>query len=271
MRRRLDTELVRRGLAASRSRASEVIREGRVLVGGAHAVSPARQVAAAESITVRAPRPRFASRGGDKLAGALGRFRVEVTGRRALDAGASTGGFTDCLLQAGASCVYAVDVGRGQLAWALRSDPRVVVLDRTNVRDLRPEQLRGPVEVVTADLSFISLLTVVPALARCAAPGADLLLLVKPQFEAGRGRVGKGGVVRDAVTHRSVLDDVAAGLGAAGLVPVGVMPSPRRGAKGNIEFVVHCRTDEAADAVDDAAVDDAVTEAHGSHAIEPAT
>jgi len=198
-------------------------------------------VAAGEAITVTGPRPRFVSRGGDKLEGALRRFGMDVTGRRALDAGASTGGFTDCLLQAGAAHVYAVDVGRGQLAWALRQDPRVTVLERTNVRALEPDALDGPVDVVTADLSFISLVTVAPALVRCAIPDADLVLLVKPQFEAGRGRVGKGGVVRDAAVHRAVLHEVVTGIGAAGLSVQEVMPSPLQGADGNVEFFVHCR------------------------------
>ncbi len=264
MRRRLDAELVRRGLVESRARAVEAIRAGRVLVDGAPTATPARRVATAEPITVTGPRPRFVSRGGDKLAGALRRFDVDVTGRRALDAGASTGGFTDCLLQAGAARVYAVDVGRGQLAWSLRSDPRVVVLERTNVRSLAPEQLDGPVDVVTADLSFISLLTVAPALVRCADDRADILLLVKPQFEAGRGDVGKGGIVRDAAVHRRVVGHVAAGLAAAGLPVVGVMPSPRRGPDGNTEFVVHCRRDRFGRAVTDDDVDRAVSEAHAT-------
>src|SRR5687767_3422228 len=189
MRRRLDAELVRRGLVTSRSRAADAIHSGRVLVGGAPAMTPARQVSAAEAITVTGPPPRFVSRGGDKLAGALTRFGIDVNGRRALDAGASTGGFTDCLLQAGAARVYAVDVGRGQLAWTLRNDPRVTLLERTNVRTLPPEMIDGPVDLVVADLSFISLVTVAPALVRCGAPGADYVLLVKPQFEAGRARV----------------------------------------------------------------------------------
>jgi 23S rRNA (cytidine1920-2'-O)/16S rRNA (cytidine1409-2'-O)-methyltransferase len=277
MRRRLDAELVRRGLVGSRSGAADVIRSGRVLVGGAPAATPARQVAAGEAITVTGPGPRFVSRGGDKLDAALRRFDVDITGRRVLDAGASTGGFTDCLLQAGAARVYAVDVGRGQLAWALRGDPRVTVLERTNVRALEPEALGGPVEAVTADLSFISLLTVAPALARCAAPGADLVLLIKPQFEAGRARVGKGGVVRDPAVHRSVLHDVVGGLGRARLPVRRLMPSPRRGADGNIEFFVHCAAGDPVRhsafptavpptaVLPTAAVDAAVDEGHRMH------
>lgn len=241
MRRRLDAELVRRGLAPSRAAAVDAVAAGLVLVGGAPAGSPARQVAPDEAIAVSGPTRRYVSRGGDKLAAALDRFPVMVTGRRALDAGASTGGFTDCLLQRGAAHVVAVDVGRGQLAWHLRTDERVSVLDRTNVRDLEPVAIGGAVPLAVADLSFISLLTVAPALLRCTATDADLVLLVKPQFEAGRARVGKGGIVRDPGVHRAVVTEVIEGLDRAALPVVGVMPSPVRGAAGNLEFLVHCR------------------------------
>jgi 23S rRNA (cytidine1920-2'-O)/16S rRNA (cytidine1409-2'-O)-methyltransferase len=247
VRRRLDAELVRRKLVPSRARAVEAIAAGRVRVGGAPVASAARQVAPDESIQVDAPAAEFVGRGGDKLAGALDRFGLDVTGLRGLDAGASTGGFTDCLLQRGAAHVVAVDVGRGQLAWRLREDPRVTVLERTNVRNLQPDAIGGPAEVTVADLSFISLRLVAPALARCTAPGADLVLLVKPQFEAGRSQVGKGGIVRDPAVHLDVLTTVSAALRAAGLEPVAVGPSPLRGADGNVEFVLHARahTDEA--------------------------
>ncbi|MGH8982290.1 MAG: TlyA family RNA methyltransferase [Acidimicrobiia bacterium] len=262
MRRRLDAELVRRGLVVSRSRAAEAIHAGRVLVGGAPASTPARQVATNEPITVSGPPPRFVSRGGEKLAAALDRFRINVTGRRALDAGASTGGFTDCLLQAGAAHVFAVDVGRGQLAWAIRRDDRVTVLERTNVRTLEPSTLGGPVDVVSADLSFISLLSAAGALARCARPDADFVLLVKPQFEAGRPFVGKGGIVREPGVHQRVLREVTSGLATAGLAAVQVMPSPRRGARGNVEFLVHCRHGRENPLADDVLAQ-AVGEAHG--------
>jgi 23S rRNA (cytidine1920-2'-O)/16S rRNA (cytidine1409-2'-O)-methyltransferase len=241
MRRRLDAELVRRGLVSSRGRAVEAIAAGRVIVAGAPADTPARQVATDEPIVVQGERPRFVSRGGEKLAAALRGFGVEVSARRALDAGASTGGFTDCLLHAGARHVIAVDVGRGQLDWSLRNDPRVTVLERTNVRMLEPEGLGGPVDLCTADLSFISLVTVAPALERCTTDDADLLLLVKPQFEAGRDHVGKGGIVRDPAVHKSVLQRVTGGLDAAGLGVIAAMPSPVRGADGNVEFMIHCR------------------------------
>jgi 23S rRNA (cytidine1920-2'-O)/16S rRNA (cytidine1409-2'-O)-methyltransferase len=264
VRRRLDAELVRRGLLGSRRQAVEAITAGRVRVGGSPAPAPARLVAADEPIQVTGDPPRFVSRGGEKLAAALERFDVEVRGRRALDAGASTGGFTDCLLQAGAVHVDAVDVGRGQLAWSLRDDPRVTVRERTNVRHLEPDDLGGPVDLTVADLSFISLLTVAPALARCTRPDGDLVLLVKPQFEAGRARIGKGGVVRDPAVHRAVLHEVRDGLRDAGLHGVDVMVSPLRGADGNVEFLVRC--DARGPALDDDRLDDAVpgAESEGS-------
>jgi len=240
-RRRLDTELVRRGLVSSRARATEVITEGRVLVAGGPADSPARQVSPAESISIDGPKPRFVSRGGDKLACALDAFAVDVHDLRCLDAGASTGGFTDCLLQAGAQTVYAVDVGRGQLAWPLREDPRVRVLERTNVRKLQPDDIGGPVPIAVADLSFISLLTAAPALVRCTTAEASLVLLLKPQFEAGRGKVGRRGVITDAGVHIEVLVDVTAGLAEHGIIAVDVVESPLHGADGNREFLIHGR------------------------------
>jgi 23S rRNA (cytidine1920-2'-O)/16S rRNA (cytidine1409-2'-O)-methyltransferase len=242
VRRRLDAELVRRGLLGSRRHAVEAIVAGRVRVAGSPAPAPARLVGVDEPIQVAGDPPRFVSRGGEKLAAALAGFTVDVRGARALDAGASTGGFTDCLLQAGAAHVHAVDVGRGQLDWSLRHDPRVTVRERTNVRHLEPADLGGPVDVTVADLSFISLVTVAPALARCTKPDGDLVLLVKPQFEAGRTRVGKGGIVRDPEVHRAVLHEVRDGLRSAGLSVVAVLPSPLKGADGNVEFLVHCDT-----------------------------
>jgi 23S rRNA (cytidine1920-2'-O)/16S rRNA (cytidine1409-2'-O)-methyltransferase len=241
VRRRLDAELVRRGLVESRSRAVEVVTTGRVLVGGAPTSSPSRQVAPHESITVQGSPRRYASRGGEKLEAALEAFAVDPQGARALDAGASTGGFTDCLLQHGAARVVAVDVGRGQLAWKLRTDPRVELLESLNVRDLDAERIGGPVALAVADLSFISLLTVAPALARCTTPHAQLVLLVKPQFEAGRAAIGKGGIVRDPAVHRTVIARVASGLAEAGLPVVAVIASPIQGADGNREFLAHVR------------------------------
>lgn len=261
MRRRLDSELVRRGLVESRRRALEVIEAGRVCVRGVPALSAARRVTGDEPIRVTDDGPRFVSRGGEKLAAALPAFGIDVSGRCALDAGASTGGFTDCLLQAGAARVVAVDVGRGQLAWSLRNDPRVTVLERTNIRYLEPEAIGGPADLCTADLSFISLSVCVPALARCTTADADLVLLVKPQFEAGRGQVGKGGVVRDASVHRAVLRQVRDDLAAASVRPVAVTPSPLRGADGNVEFFFHCRKGGER-VVSDDKLDGAVDAAH---------
>jgi 23S rRNA (cytidine1920-2'-O)/16S rRNA (cytidine1409-2'-O)-methyltransferase len=259
VRRRLDAELVRRGLLGSRRQAVEAIAAGRVRVGGSPAPGPTRLVAADEPIQITGDPPRFVSRGGEKLAGALDRFALDVRGLRALDAGASTGGFTDCLLQAGVVHVDAVDVGRGQLAWSLRDDPRVTVRERTNVRHLEPDELGGPVDLTVADLSFISLVTVAPALARCTKADGDLVLLVKPQFECGRARIGKGGVVRDPAVHRAVLHEVRDGLRDAGIHVVDIMVSPLRGADGNVEFLA--RGDALGPALDDDRLDDAVPSA----------
>jgi 23S rRNA (cytidine1920-2'-O)/16S rRNA (cytidine1409-2'-O)-methyltransferase len=200
-------------------------------------------VAAHEPVLLTGDGPRFVGRGGEKLDGALDRFAVPVAGRRALDAGASTGGFTDCLLQRGAAEVVAVDVGYGQLHERLREDPRVVVRERTNVRDLAPGDLGDPFPLVVADLSFISLRAVAAPLVGLAAAGADLVWLVKPQFEAGREEAARGrGVVRDPDVWRRVLGEVGSALGALGAAIMGVMASPLRGADGNVEFLLHART-----------------------------
>jgi 23S rRNA (cytidine1920-2'-O)/16S rRNA (cytidine1409-2'-O)-methyltransferase len=262
VRRRLDVELVRRGLAESRTNAARMIVEGRVRVAGLPATTSARRVDAGASIAVVTEGRRYVSRGGVKLAGALDAFLVDVSGRVVLDAGASTGGFTDCLLQRGASRVHAVDVGRGQLAWSLRQDPRVVVTERTNIRTLDAGSLGGPVDLVVADLSFISLVTVAPALAACASRDAVFVLLVKPQFEAGRGRVGRGGIVRDPAVHSDVLRDVVSGLAAAGLSVTAVAPAELRGADGNQEFFV--RADRVGPVMAADALDAAVRRAHAT-------
>jgi 23S rRNA (cytidine1920-2'-O)/16S rRNA (cytidine1409-2'-O)-methyltransferase len=306
-RARLDTELVRRGLARSREQAAGLIADGRVLVAGQRAAKPATQVGRDAAIAVRDPagEPDYASRGGRKLAGALAAFGghavadvtatsstpaapnplttsipsatsgpsitdapaasvggtgglvpattsgpvatagraggLVVAGRRCLDAGASTGGFTDVLLRAGAAHVVAVDVGYGQLAWPLRTDPRVTVLDRVNVRELSPEQVAPPPDLVTADLSFISLTLVLPALVACAAPGADFVLLVKPQFEAGKGNVGAGGVVREPAQRAAAVRSVAAAAAGLGLGAAGVTASPLPGPAGNVEYFLWLR------------------------------
>jgi 23S rRNA (cytidine1920-2'-O)/16S rRNA (cytidine1409-2'-O)-methyltransferase len=241
VRRRLDVELVRRGLVDSRARAAEAIGAGRVLVGGARADRPARQVSPDEPVAVEDPAPSFVSRGGRKLDAALSAFDVPVSGRRAVDIGASTGGFTDCLLQRGAAHVVAVDVGRGQLAWRLRTDPRVTVLERTNARELEAEQIGGVVPLAVVDVAFISILLLASALLRVTTDDADLVLLVKPQFEAGRDRVPRGGVVRDGAVHAEVLRAVPARLAAVGLPVVGGLASPVLGADGNREFLLHVR------------------------------
>jgi 23S rRNA (cytidine1920-2'-O)/16S rRNA (cytidine1409-2'-O)-methyltransferase len=249
-RRRLDAELVRRGLATSRAEAQEAVRAGMVLVGGVAATKAASLVADDAPVLLTAAVRPFVSRGGIKLAAALERFAVDPSGADCLDAGASTGGFTDCLLRAGAARVIAVDVGRGQLAWDLRNDPRVVVLERTNVRDLSPASLPFVPELVTADLSFVSLRLTLPSLAALGATEAVYVVLVKPQFEAGRSDVGRAGVVRDPAVWRRVLQsvrDVADGLG---LGLRGAMPSPLPGPAGNVEFLLHLRAGSRSEPVD---------------------
>jgi 23S rRNA (cytidine1920-2'-O)/16S rRNA (cytidine1409-2'-O)-methyltransferase len=260
-RMRLDTELVRRGLARSREQAAELIAAGRVAVGGQAAAKAATQVGQDAAITIAdpVPGPDYASRGGRKLEGALAAFAdLPVAGRRCLDAGASTGGFTDVLLRAGAAQVVAVDVGYGQLAWSLRSDPRVTVLDRVNVRQLTPEQVAPAPSLVTADLSFISLTLVLPALAACAAPDADFVLLVKPQFEVGKGNVGAGGVVRDPALRAAAVESVAAAARQVGLGVAGVVASPLPGPSGNVEYFLWLR--RAAPPLDHAALQQAIAE-----------
>jgi 23S rRNA (cytidine1920-2'-O)/16S rRNA (cytidine1409-2'-O)-methyltransferase len=243
---RLDRELVRRGLARSREQAAELVAARRVSVNGAVAAKPATGVTTDAAIVVRDldDTPDYVSRGGHKLAGALDVFcpaGLVVEGRRCLDAGASTGGFTDVLLRRGAREVVAVDVGYGQLAWSLRTDPRVTVVDRANVRDLTSEQIGGPVELVVGDLSFISLRLVVEALLAVTAPDGDLALMVKPQFEVGKDRLGKGGVVRDPDLWVEAVTAVAAAAAARGWGAVGVARSPLPGPAGNVEFFLWLR------------------------------
>ncbi|MFS7876431.1 TlyA family RNA methyltransferase [Streptomyces asiaticus] len=284
-RARLDAELVRRKLARSREHASQLIAAGRVTVGGAVATKPATQVETSAAVVVIEDDsdPDYVSRGGHKLAGALYAFSEEyrkgagegqdpgvrpatgagaglrVAGRRALDAGASTGGFTDVLLRAGAAQVLAVDVGYGQLAWSLQSDERVSVYDRTNVRELTLERIGGkPVDLVVGDLSFIPLGLVLPALVRCAAPDADLVLMVKPQFEVGKERLGSGGVVRSAELRAEAVRTVAGRAAELGLGVLGVTASPLPGPSGNVEYFLWMRA--GAPALDPADVDRAVAE-----------
>jgi 23S rRNA (cytidine1920-2'-O)/16S rRNA (cytidine1409-2'-O)-methyltransferase len=254
---RLDAELVRRGLARSREHASELIATRRVKVDGSVAGKPATAVGTDAAIVVRVDesRPDYVSRGGHKLAGALAAFQplgLQVRGRRCLDAGASTGGFTDVLLRAGAAQVVAVDVGYGQLAWPLRTDERVVVHDRTNVRDLTLEVVGGPVDLVVGDLSFISLDLVLDALLRVTSDSGDLTLMVKPQFEVGKDRVGKGGVVRDADLRALAVCAVAAAGARRGWGAQAVTTSPLPGPAGNVEYFLWLRHGVAR--VDDARI-----------------
>jgi 23S rRNA (cytidine1920-2'-O)/16S rRNA (cytidine1409-2'-O)-methyltransferase len=244
-RSRLDAELVRRGLARSREDAVALISEGRVLISGQAATKPATGVEAGTPVVVRTDpdQPRWVSRGAHKLLGALDALGVDVTGRRALDAGASTGGFTEVLLRRDVREVIAVDVGYGELAWSLRTDERVVVHERTNVRDLTPDAIGGPVDLVVADLSFISLRLVLPALTACAAPEADLLPMVKPQFEVGRHRLGAGGVVRDPALRAEAVLTVGQAAAALGWGTAGVVASPLPGPAGNVEFFLWLRRD----------------------------
>jgi 23S rRNA (cytidine1920-2'-O)/16S rRNA (cytidine1409-2'-O)-methyltransferase len=262
-RRRLDAELVRRGLVATTTQAADAVRDGLVRVSGRPADNPSTLVDRAEPVELIAAGAPFVSRGGDKLEAALDRFGLDVTGRRCLDAGASTGGFTDCLLRRGAEHVVAVDVGYGQLAWALRTDPRVTVLERTNVRDLTPEAIGPAPEVVAADLSFVSLRGVVPSLVGLAAPGAAFVLLVKPQFEVGRDRVSPGGVVRDPAAWRDAIEGVAQTCARAGLQVLEAMASPVLGPAGNVEFPLHAVEGAKVVAFDaSAAIGEAQTAAH---------
>lgn len=238
---RLDQELVRRALAESRTEAQRLIAEGHVHVRGMPATRPSTMVSPDDPVVVVAQRARFVSRGGDKLDGALAELELPVEGRTWLDAGASTGGFTDRLLQGGAEMVIALDVGYGQLDWRLRNDPRVVVMERTNVRTMTPADLPFAPDGVVADLSFISLVLVLPALVGLVTPEADLLLLVKPQFEVGKDQVGKGGVVREPRLWREALESVADAAAEAGLGLAGAVPSRHPGPAGNREFFVHLR------------------------------
>jgi 23S rRNA (cytidine1920-2'-O)/16S rRNA (cytidine1409-2'-O)-methyltransferase len=238
---RLDSELVRRGLARSREQAAQLIETGRVSVGGRRAAKPATQVDTASAIVVAESDdgPDYVSRGAHKLVGALDAFgELSVEGRRCLDAGASTGGFTDVLLRRGAAGVLAVDVGYGQLAWSLRSDERVTVMERVNVRDLTPDQVGEPPTLIVGDLSFISLRLVLPALAAVAAPRADFVMLVKPQFEVGKELVGAGGVVRDPELRAGAVREAAAKARELGLSVRGVVASPLPGPAGNVEYLL---------------------------------
>ena len=235
---RLDILLVDRGMAGSRDRAQALILAAKVLVDGRSVTKAGQKVPAAADIRIIGEDIPFVSRGGVKLQHALSSFQIDVRGLVAMDVGASTGGFTDCLLQNGALRVYAVDVGYGQLAWKLRRDNRVVVLERKNIRHLPAELIPEPITLATVDASFISLTLVIPAVRRFLAAEAILVALIKPQFEAGRERVGKGGVVRDPAIHTQVCDSVKTFCEAEGFAVTGIVPSPLTGPKGNREFLL---------------------------------
>lgn len=277
-RRRLDAELVRRGLATSREAARAEVLAGRVTVGGAPATKPSRLVDPGEAIVVHGPPPRFVSRAGFKLVAAIERFGLgpSIDGARVLDAGASTGGFTDCVLQCGAAEVVALDVGHNQLHERLLAHPRVVSKERTNLRTVTPGSLGDPFDVVVADLSFISLELVLDPLIAVAAAGALYVVLVKPQFEAGRTEVARGrGVISDPVVWRGVLGSIASALTTRSAAIMGAMASPLTGADGNVEFLLVGRFPGGPDDVAgwpalvgddlDRALDVAVDDAGGVH------
>ena len=241
MKQRLDTEMARRGLALSREKAQRLIMAGLVRVNSRPAAKPDLRVDSATSIAVVGPAAEYASRGAYKLLAGIDHFAVEVAGRLALDVGASTGGFTDVLLRRGAAHVVALDVGYGQLAERLRTDNRVTVIDRTNVRYVTAATLPYSPELIVADTSFISLKLVLPVIVRVAAAGANIIVLIKPQFEVGKGMVGKGGIVRDQLVRLRAVDEVLDTARALGLEAPGIIESPIQGASGNHEFLAHLR------------------------------
>ena len=257
MKTRLDAELVRRELARSRDAAADLIEKRSVLVNGIPATKPATQVDAETSIVIAGDRDDFVSRGGHKLDGALKHFAgVNVEGKRCLDAGASTGGFTDVLLRRGALHVVAVDVGYGQLAWELRQNAAVTILDRTNIRHLTGEMVGEPIDLVVADLSFISLTLVLPALAAVSKSDADFVVMVKPQFEVGREKLGAGGVVRDPQLRKSAVIEVAQSAYDVGLGTLGVTASSLPGPAGNVEYFLWLR--RGAPEIDVKAIEEAI-------------
>jgi 23S rRNA (cytidine1920-2'-O)/16S rRNA (cytidine1409-2'-O)-methyltransferase len=236
---RIDQLLVQRGLAASRDRARRLVMSGAVRIADHRVDKPGTLVPEDAAVVLAGADIPYVSRGGLKLEAALNHWHIDVSGLTVADIGASTGGFTDCMLQRGAAHVFAIDVGYGQLAWSLRQDARVTVLERTNIRALHPEQVGAPVDLVVVDVSFISLRLVLPVAVTLVRPGGMLLPMVKPQFEVGKGQVGKGGVVRDAALHEAAVAAVRDCGSALGLVCHGVCPSPVPGPKGNLEFFLY--------------------------------
>jgi len=239
LKERLDKLLIKKGIVSSRERAKALILEGRVLVNRAPVDKAGTLVDEGAEIVLRGEDLPYASRGGLKLEGALGHFHIQLDGLVAMDVGASTGGFTDCMLQKGARKVYAVDVGYGQLSWKLRKDPRVVVLERTNIRYLTGDSIPEKVDFVTIDVSFISLLKVVPKVLEFLKDGGGILALIKPQFEVGKGEVDKGGVIKSDEKRMNVVRSITEGFESLGLEVQGVSESPLKGQKGNIEYFIY--------------------------------
>ena len=236
---RLDRLLVTRGIADSRERGHALIIAGQVLVNDQKVDKAGTMVPEDADIRILGDQMPYVSRGGLKLEAALREFKVDVAGKTALDIGASTGGFTDCLLQHGCAKVYAVDVGYGQLAWKLRQDPRVVVIERMNIRVMKPDRIPGKADAAVIDVSFISLEKVIPSIIPCLMPGADMIALIKPQFEVGKDKVGKGGIVRDEAERLAAVERVRAFVQIQGFDVKGVIPSPITGQDGNVEFLLY--------------------------------
>jgi 23S rRNA (cytidine1920-2'-O)/16S rRNA (cytidine1409-2'-O)-methyltransferase len=246
---RIDKILVERGLAESRTRAQALIIAGQVLVRDQRVDKPGHLIDPSAEIRIKGETPRYVSRGGLKLETALREFRINAEGKNCIDVGASTGGFTDCLLQHGAARVWAVDVGHNQLSWRLREDARVVALEGVNARNLTPDQFPVRFDIATVDVSFISLSRILPSLHTCLAQEADCLALIKPQFEVGKGEVGRGGIVNDPAKHRAVLIRVIDSAERAGVVALGLIASPILGVKGNREFLVHFKSNASKEGV----------------------
>ncbi len=239
MKERLDKIIVDRGLASSRERARALIMEGKVFVSGAPVTKAGTMVAPEAPVEVSGGEIPYVSRGGLKLEAALKHFNVSATGRIAMDVGASTGGFTDCLLQHGAIKVYCIDVGYGQLAWKLRQDPRIVIIERANIRYLEKEKIPDSIELATIDVSFISLVKVLPKVLEFVQPEGELIALIKPQFEVGKGEVDRGGVIKDAAKRERAVSQVKEAIQSLGLRIIGVIQSPVTGHKGNIEYLIY--------------------------------
>jgi 23S rRNA (cytidine1920-2'-O)/16S rRNA (cytidine1409-2'-O)-methyltransferase len=240
-RERIDKVLVERGLAESRTRAQALILAGQVLVREQRIDKPGQLIDPNDDIRIKGETPRYASRGGLKLEAALSEFKINPEGKNCLDVGASTGGFTDCLLQHGAARVWAIDVGHNQIVWRLRQDSRVVVEEGVNARNLSPDQFPVRFDIATIDVSFISLTKVFPSVRECLKESADLIALVKPQFEVGKGEVGRGGIVTDPTKHQRVLEEIKHAALEVGLNPAGLIESPILGAEGNREFLMHLK------------------------------